>query len=215
MAANLFSGHIISIGTLIAVFLSTSDEMLPLMIGSKVNIEELLKIILFKVLIGIICGFIIDLIYKRKINKNNKDIPELCEKDHCHCNEKGIILSSIVHTLKIALFVFLANLVINVLIYYIGEDALAALLLNKNIFSYFIASLIGLIPNCASSIIITELYLEELITIGNLLSGLLTGSGIGILLLFRTNKNIRENLTVLGLIYFIGVITGIIVDLII
>ena len=95
----------------------------------------------------------------------------------------------------------------------LGEDTLSNILLNKNIFTYFIASLIGLIPNCASSVIMTELYLANLITLGTLLSGLLTGSGLGILLLFKTNKNIKENVTILSIVYFIGVIVGILVDL--
>ena len=124
----------------------------------------------------------------------------MCNHENCHCEEDGILLSSIKHTLKITLFVLIANLLINGIIYFIGEDKLSGLLLNNNVVTYFIASLIGLIPNCASSVIITELYLANLITIGTLLSGLLTGSGLGILLLFRTNKDLKENFTILGII---------------
>ena len=151
----------------------------------------------------------------KKIDKSSDEvhIEEMCEHDHCHCHEEGIILSSIKHTIKIGLFVLIANLLINLIIYYVGEDSLKELLLNKNILTYFLASLIGLIPNCASSVIMTELYLSDLITTGTLLSGLLTGSGLGILLLFRTNKNIKENMTILGIVYIVGVIIGILVDL--
>lgn len=211
MAANLFSAKIITIGTLIAVFLSTSDEMLPIMLGEKADIKLILGIVGFKVLVGIILGFIIDLIFKRK--EKETEIHELCEHDHCHCKDKNIFVSSIIHTLKITIFVLIANLLIGIIIYKVGEDNLSNLLLNKNILTYFIASLIGLIPNCAGSVIITELYLSNLITVGTLLSGLLTGSGLGILLLFRTNKNLKENIAILSLIYFIGIIIGIIVDL--
>ena len=213
MAANLFSARVITMGTLIAVFLSTSDEMLPIMLSEKTNIKLVLGIIGFKVVAGIIIGFIIDLIYRKK--EKTEEIHELCEHDHCHCKNKNIIISSVIHTLKIGLFVLIANLLIGIIIYKVGEDNVSNLLLNKNILTYFVSSLIGLIPNCAGSVIITELYLSNLITIGTLLAGLLTGSGLGILLLFRTNKNLKENITVLSLIYFIGVIIGIIVDLVI
>lgn len=211
-SSNLFSSRVITIGTLIAVFLSTSDEMLPIMISEHVDIFVLLKIIGFKVVIGIIIGFIVDLFYK---NKENNTVSELCDDEHCHCNEKGIILSSIIHTLKICIFILIANILINFIIFKIGEDNLSNLLLHKNIVTYFIASLIGLIPNCAGSIIITELYISKLITLGNLLAGLLTGSGLGLLVLFKVNKNIKENIIVLSIIYFVGVIIGILVDLII
>ena len=214
MAANLFSNKVITMGTLIAVFLSTSDEMLPIMISEKTNILVLIKIVLFKVIVGIIVGIIIDLIYKHNKLKT-KEIHDMCEHDHCSCEHDGIILSSIKHTLKIGLFILIVNLIINIIIFKVGEDILSNILLHKNIFTYFAASLIGLIPNCASSVIMTELYLSNFISIGALLSGLLTGSGLGILLLFKTNKNIKENILILSIIYFVGVIIGLIVDVII
>ncbi len=213
MAANLFSGKVITMGTVIAVFLSTSDEMLPIMLSSKVDILLILRIIIFKIIMGIIIGFIVDLIFRK--TKKNSHIHELCEEEHCSCEKHGIFVSSLIHTIHIGLFILIANLAINLIIYYIGEEQLENLLKNKNIFTYFISSLIGLIPNCASSVVITELYLSELITPGVMLSGLLTGSGIGILLLFKTNKNLKENLTILSIIYFVGVIAGIVVDFIV
>lgn len=212
MASSLFSSKVITMGTLIAVFLSTSDEMLPIMLSEQVDVLLLLKIVGFKVLVGVIIGFSVDLIFKRK--DEHIHISETCEKEHCTCNEHGILLSSLKHTLKIGLFILIANLLINFVIFEVGEDKLESVLLNKNIFTYFIASLVGLIPNCASSVILTEGYLSGLITVGTLLSGLLTGSGLGILLLFKNNKNLKENLTILGIIYFIGVLIGLIVDLV-
>ena len=213
MASELFSSRVITIGTLVAVYLSTSDEMLPIMISEQVDILLVLKIIGFKVLIGIIVGLIVDLLLKRK--EEHEHIHDLCEEDHCACEKDGVIISSIKHTLKIGLFILIANLLINILIFKVGEESISKVLLNKNIFTYFLASLIGLIPNCASSVIMTELYLSKLITIVTLLSGLLTGSGVGILLLFRTNKNLKENFLILSIIYFTGIIIGMIVDLII
>ena len=215
MAANLFSAKVITMGTLIAVFLSTSDEMLPIMISEKVELLLLIKILVFKIIVGIFIGFMVDFLYQKKQDVKKEDIGEICEHDHCSCKKDGIILSSIKHTIKIGLFILIANLLINVIIFKIGEENVSNLLLHGNVLTYFISSLIGLIPNCAGSVIITELYLANLITVGTMLSGLLTGSGLGILLLFRTNKELKENIIVLLTIYFVGVIFGIIVDLII
>ncbi len=212
MSANLFSARVISMGTLISVFLSTSDEMLPIMLSEKLDILLVFKIVGFKVLVGVIIGILVDIIFKNDLKEN---VHDLCEHDHCDCEHHGIIISSILHTLKIGLFILIVNLVINLIIYKVGEDSLSQLLLNNNILTYFISSLIGLIPNCAGSVIITELYISNLITIGTLLAGLLTGSGLGILLLFKSNKNLKENIAILSIIYFVGVIVGIIVDVII
>ena len=214
MAASLYASRIITMGTIIAIFLSTSDEMLPIMLSEQVSLLVIMKIIGFKVLIGILVGIIVDLLHKDKYKKVDDHIHDMCDDEHCHCHEEGILLSSVKHTLKIGLFVLIANLLIGIIIHLIGEDKLTSILLNKNILTYFMASLIGLIPNCASSVIMTELYLSNVITIGTLLSGLLTGSGLGILLLFRNNKHMKENITILSIIYITGVIIGMLVDII-
>lgn len=213
MAASLFSSKVITIGTLIAVFLATSDEMLPIMISEKIPIIEIIYIISFKVIIGIIIGLLIDTMIKYK--GNSKDIHHLCEKEHCDCDSDGILISSIKHTLKIAIFILIANIGISLLINWVGEENLENLLLRNNPITYFIASLIGLIPNCASSVIMTELYISKFISLGTLLSGLLTGSGLGILILFRTNEDLKENMKILGIIYTVGVIIGFLTDIII
>ena len=215
MASNLFSRRVITMGTLIAIYLSTSDEMLPIMISQKVPFIEIIKIIGIKVLIGIIVGYIIDLITIKNKTIKTTEIEKMCDEEHCHCNEDGIFKSSIKHTINISFFILLVNVGIGLVIYFIGEDALTNFMSQKNLLSYFIASLVGLIPNCAASVIITQVYLLKLISFGTLLSGLLTGSGIGILLLFKTNKNIKENIKILCIIYFVGVIVGIIADLLI
>ena len=214
MAANLFSARVITMGTLIAVFLSTSDEMLPIMISERADILVLIKILSFKVIVGIITGYVIDFIYRKKIEEK-EEIKELCEHDHCSCEHDGIIISSIKHTLKIGIFILIANLLINIIIFKVGEENVSNILLHGNVLTYFLSSLVGLIPNCAGSVIITELYLSNMISVGTMLAGLLTGSGLGILLLFRTNKNLKENIIILSIIYFVGVILGIIVDLVI
>ena len=210
MATKLFSSRIITLGTLISVYLSTSDEMLPIMISNGVNIVTVLKIVGIKVIIGIFMGFIIDIFYKRKMEKHT--IHDDCEKEHCHC-EKGIFKSSIHHTISITIYLLITILLLNTIIYFVGEDNIKEFLLNnKGI--YFISSLIGLIPNCASSVVMTEIYTEGLCSFGFLISGLLTGAGVGLLILFKTNNNIKENIIIVSLLYFIGVIFGYLVDLI-
>ena len=214
MGASLYSSRVITIGTVVAIFLSTSDEMLPIMLGENVNILVILKIIGFKVLIGIIVGLLVDLIYRDKTSKGHDYIHDMCDNEDCHCERDGIFLSSIKHTLKVSLVVLLANALINIVIYFVGTDNLTKLLVDKNIITYFASGLIGLIPNCASSVLITKLYLADLISLGALLTGLLAGSGLGILLLFRNNHNFKENVTILGIIYFTGLFVGILVDII-
>ena len=214
MAANLFSGRVITIGTLVAVFLSTSDEMLPIMISEHKEMGVLLCIVFFKILVGIIIGLIVDGVIRVGRDRKNS-IHDICVDEHCSCDKDGIVLSSIKHTIKIGLFILIANVLINIIIFYLGEDKLRSILINRGIFSYFIVCLFGMIPNCASSVILTELYLANMITIGHLLAGLLPGSGLGLLILFKMNKNKKENLLVLSIIFIVGLIMGILADLII
>ena len=211
MATKLFFSRVITLGTLIAVYLSTSDEMLPILLSSGTNVIVILKIIGIKVILGLFFGFLIDFLYQKKGDYHH-EIHDMCEHDGCHC-EKGIIKSSIHHTLSIALYLFIITLIINYSFSLIGEDNVKNFLASQGILSYFLCSLIGLIPNCASSVIITEIYLADMISLGSLLSGLLTGCGVGLLVLFKTNKNLKENFMILAIIYFIGVICGYIIDL--
>ena len=210
LATNLYVTRIISLGTLISIFLATSDEMIPIMISEQVKLSFIVKIILVKVLIGMVCGIIIDLIYQQK----KKESFDLCDKEHCHCKHNHLLLSSVKHTLNIAIFILIINIALNAIFEYGFEDYLNSLLLQNTIFGPFITSIIGLIPNCGASVAITELYLNEAITFGSLMSGLLTGSGVAIFVLFKSNKNIKENLTILTLLYLIGSIFGIIIDII-
>ena len=212
LATRLFSSRVITLGTLIGIYLSTSDEMLPLFISSGVAVPIIVKIILMKVVIGIFCGYIIDALYRRRENYAH-EIKDMCKDGDCHC-EKGIFYSSIHHTLHITIYLLITTLAINLLIYFVGEEAISSFLVNKKGFTYFLSSLIGLIPNCASSVIITELYVNNMLSLGGLMAGLLTASGVGLLILFKTNKNLKENILILGLIYLIGIIVGIVIDLV-
>lgn len=212
LATNLYTTRIISIGTLIAIYLSTSDEMLPIMISTKAPISLILKILLIKFIIGMLFGFLIDIILHKKNNQLKLNY-EICEEESCHCKD-GLIKSSLIHTLKTFLFLIIITFFINLILEYIGEDSLSKLLLKDSLFSPLLSSLIGLIPNCASSVIITELYLNQALTFGTMISGLLSGAGVSILVLFKTNKNIKENLLILLTVYLIGAISGIIINLI-
>ena len=212
LATNLYTTRIISIGTLIAIYLSTSDEMLPIMISTKAPISLILKILLIKFIIGMLFGFLIDIILHKKNNQPKLNY-KICEEESCHCKD-GLIKSSLIHTLKTFLFLIIITFFINLILEYIGEDSLSKLLLKDSLFSPLLSSLIGLIPNCASSVIITELYLNQAQTFGTMISGLLSGAGISILVLFKTNKNIKENLLILLMVYLIGAISGIIINLI-
>ena len=217
-AANLYAGKIITLGTLIAIFLSTSDEMLPILISEAAPIITILQILAIKLAIGMIAGFIIDAIgqvsKKKKQESVEDEIGHICEHEHCHCEEGGICKSAIQHTLHIFFFILLISLFINSIIYWIGEENLANLILNMPIIGPLIAGIVGLIPNCAGSVILTQLYLGQVISFGAMIGGLLVGSGIGILILFRVNKNLKENLKILAILYSIGVMSGIIIDFI-
>lgn len=211
-ASNLYAGRVISLGTLMAIYLSTSDEMLPILISEHAPAGTILKILLAKALIGILAGLLIDLLLCRKGREEHQHIHDICEHEHCRC-EEGILRSAVSHTLQIALFILVIGLTLNLLLYFVGEDLLANLILNHPVAGPLLASLVGLVPNCAGSVVITKLYLEEVIGVGAMLAGLLTGSGVGLLILFRVNHHKKENLQVLGLLYAIGALAGILTEL--
>ena len=213
-ATNLYAGRVITLGTLIAVYLSTSDEMLPIFISESVPLITILKILGIKLIIGVIAGFAIDfcLNIKNKDKLEEEKIVDLCEKEHCHC-EHGIIKSALVHTLHIFIFIIIITLIVNVAIYFIGEETIAGFLRYNPILGPVIAGLIGLIPNCAASVILTQLYLENMITVATMISGLLVGAGVGLAVLFKANKGIKENLKIVGILYLIGVVSGVILQI--
>ena len=209
IATNLYITRIITLGTLIAVYLSTSDEMLPILIAENANIMVIIKILALKFLIGMIFGFIIDLI----IPKTKKGDYHICEEEHCHC-ETTILKSSLTHTFKTLIFIFIITFILNTAFYYVGEEYIKTIFKQNNLFAPFLTSLIGLIPNCAPSVILTELYLNNVLSLGPVISGLLTSSGIGLLVLFKNNKNLKENLKIISILYIIGALSGLIIELV-
>lgn len=210
MATNLYITRIISLGTLISIYLSTSDEMLPILISKKTNPSVIIKILLIKILFSLIYGIIIDLIIRKR---KEKETYHICEEEHCEC-EQSIIKSSLKHTINITIFILIINFIINIIFTYIGEDFLSKIFLKNSIFGPFITSLIGLIPNCGASVVLTELYLNNSINLSALISGLLTGSGTALIILFKGNKNTKENIFIIILLYSLGAISGLIIELI-
>ena len=216
-ATNLYATRVITLGTLIAAYLSTSDEMLPILLTEAVPLSTILTILGIKLVIGIIAGLLIDFVLHKIKNQNNKEhehIGEFCEHEHCHC-EEGIVKSAINHSVNIFLFIFVTTLIINCVIHLVGEDTISNVISSNFIFGPIIAGLIGLIPNCASSVILTELFIENIISMPILITGVLVNAGVGTLVLFKTNKKIKENIQIIGLLYVIGVISGLILEFII
>ncbi len=214
--AGLFSGGVIGAGTVVAVFLSTSDEMLPILLScDNIKLTTALKIIGFKVLCGAAVGYIVYLTYDRKRKKGDTDhIHDLCEDEHCHC-EDGILRSAIHHTLHILLFVFVISLLLGGVIAFVGEDKISSLFVGLPFVGHVISALVGFIPNCAASVVITELYVSGIITTGQMLSGLLAGSGIGLLVLYRVNKhNLLQNILITAVMFVSAVMIGFTVDLV-
>ena len=215
VATNLYITRIISLGTLISIYLSTSDEMIPVLLSSDAPISKVLILVGIKVLIGMVTGFVIDLIFrethKKEEKKNKKHAHEdfhVCEEEHCHC-EESILKSSIIHTLKTLGFILLITFGLNLLFgYVISEEVVEEFMESHKLLAPMFASLIGLIPNCGASVMISQIYVEGVITFGTAMAGLLTNSGLALLVLFKQNKNIKETLKILALIYFLGIAFG-------
>ena len=236
-AANLYAGKVITAGTLLAIFLSTSDEMLPMFLSGHLMPDRIVKILLLKAVVGIFWGVMMDACvrYILKSGKEPMDIHSLCVKEKCHCddekteykdmhevrdlkehahrNHHGIVKPALKHTFNIFIFILLVSILINFIVEYIGEETIGSFLSDKGIFVNFAAGLIGLIPNCAASVIITEFFMEGIIGFGSMMSGLLVGAGIGLLVLFRVNADKKKNFCIMGILYAMGVTSGIILDI--
>ncbi|MGN0854255.1 MAG: putative manganese transporter [Kiritimatiellia bacterium] len=209
-AASFYAGGVVSVGTLIAVFLSTSDELIPVLISKQVPVGLMVRIVLLKIAAGIIVGFSVDAILRFVRHLRRKvSVHELCAHSHCHCmHHKGIFVPALIHTAEIFLFIVLVSGAIELCMHCFGEDSLNALQLNRPFLGELAAGLVGLIPNCAVSVAGAELYCKGAMSAGALMASSFTGSGLGLLVLFRTNRNWRENLTILLTVYLTGVVLG-------
>ncbi|MBE6584449.1 MAG: hypothetical protein E7649_05680 [Ruminococcaceae bacterium] len=210
-SAGLFAGGVITPGTLLAVFLATSDEMLPIFLGASVSPLKIVTVLGIKLVIAVLVGFVADIILKS--HRRTLEVEELCDEENCHCGERGIFLSSLIHTAQIFAFVFVINLALTAAFELIGEDKIAAVLGNIPVLDVIAASIVGLIPNCAASVLIATLWTKGMISGGAMIAGLLTGAGAGLLVLFRTNKRIKENLILTGILLASGIVLGCIFDL--
>ena len=239
-AATLWAGRVITLGTLFAVFLSTSDEMLPIFLAEQVAPMTILKIMGVKLIIGMVMGFVVDAAIRlARRDREKLRIHELCERDHCHCNgdcetceqqpelaydfehdkehehhhEGGSILrSALKHTVQVTVFIFVITLVLDGALELVGEDALAAFLGSNPVLSVLGSALVGLIPNCAASVVIAQLYVEGALGAGAMMAGLLVSAGVGLLVLFRTNRGLRQNLIVLAGLWATGAFWGLIIS---
>ncbi len=214
-AANLYSGRLISLGTLLAVFLATSDEAVPILLSDPSAAKRILPLIGAKLVIAISAGILTDLIIRLiRLKRNTQQEPyrDLCED--CGCEEHGIVRSAAVHTARITLFVFAVSLAMGLAIALLGEDAINGFLLADSPVQPFVTALIGLIPNCAASVVLTNLYAAGSLSFGSVIAGLSTGAGMGLAVLFKTNKGLKENISITALLYLVGALSGLIIELI-
>ena len=203
--SNLYATGLLTEGTLIAVFIATSDEAIPLLFADGSVRGEIWKFIVVKIVFGILIGFMVDIMLK--IAKIKKEPVELCED--CGCEEEdGIIKPALKHTLKTALFILAVSFALGIVMEFVGEDILHKVLLTNSYAQPFVASLLGLIPNCSVSVAMIELYSEGVLSFGAACAGLCSGAGIGLAVLFKTNKSLKENLRIVGILYATSAMIG-------
>lgn len=211
-ASYFYIGRVVTMGTLIAVYMSTSDEMLPIMISEQVPPATIAKILASKVIIGIITGFLAELFFgwytRRKKKPRDFQLGSTCGAGCCADSMTGIAKTAFIHTVKVFFFIFVISIVIELVIHEIGEDALAMVFSDVPFVGEVIAAVMGLIPNCASSVVITQLYLDGIIGAGPMMSGLLVSAGMGLFVLFEENRHLKENLMITGILLSSGIAWG-------
>lgn len=241
-ASNLFGAGLLTTGTLLAVFLSTSDEMIAVMVSERADMLFMLRVLGIKALSGMICGFACDgaarlywHIRQRREDKKEALLGDISDssvdagdessgdstgpaidaaKESCQCGDSccaaggNLFLGALGRTLRVVLFVFAISVVLNMVFHYADMEKISGALNAVPFLSNMVAALLGLVPNCAVSVALTQLYLDGLISASAMLCGLLTGAGSGLLVLFRSNRNMKENLVLIGLLYVSGVLMG-------
>ncbi|MBQ5783048.1 MAG: arsenic efflux protein [Oscillospiraceae bacterium] len=240
MATNLFSGRVVTIGTLVAVYLSTSDEMLAVMISSHAAPSIIFKMVAVKVVIGMLFGFAVDAFHRMRVKlqqkkgmhqhhhhhhhnsegehhhdehtHHNEFISDFCIEEDCHGCEEKPVLAAVKHTLKIYLVIFVVTFLLNMVIELAGVEIIAEVVGRAGIWAPVVSCVVGLIPNCASSVAITQLYLSGAISFGTAMAGLLTGSGIAWIVLFRVNPHSRQNFKIMGMVFVAGALSGIVLN---
>lgn len=214
--AGFYAAGIVTLGTLLSVFLSTSDEMLPILLSSRIAISTIVKILLFKVIGGILAGFVIDAVLRlinRQRHTDSEHIHDFCEQENCDC-EESIWISALKHTAKVMALIFGVSLALNIVFEFWGADFLRGIITSVPVLGEALLALIGLIPNCSASVLITNLYVESVITAPQMIAGLMANGGVGLLVLFRLNKNARANISITVLLYVCAVALGLLSGLV-
>ena len=209
-AASCYAGGVVALGTFVAVLLSTSDELLPILISERAPLGLLLKIIGLKVAGAAAVGFLVSA-FARVFHAPRRavNVGELCAHSHCACREhKGILVPALIHTAEIFVFVLVISGAIELSLHFWGEEALLSLRLKTPFWGECVGALLGLVPNCAISVAGAKLYLSGAMSAGALMASSFSGAGLGLLVLFRVNRPFRENLAILGLVYAAGVVLG-------
>ena len=224
IGSNFYAKRIITLGTLIAIYLSTSDEALLVMLTKPDRILDILTVLGIKLAIALVAGYVIDLFLRKKAktdechhrhhHDDSCEDEELIGEEHCcyHTDWKAIIKCTAKRTVSVFAFLFAANFALGYIIELVGEARLQEIMLTDSIFQPLLTALIGLIPNCAPSVILAELYIEGAISLGSVISGLCTGAGVGLIVLFRVNRGVKSNLGIVALLYVIGALSGVAVQ---
>ncbi len=213
LCANLYSGGILTLGTLIAVFISTSDEAVILLAANPQRGGVVLKLFLVKIIIALLAGYGIDLLRRKQVQQNPDKLKDICDHEHCGCHEhKGVLVPALLHTAKVFVFLLFFSVLLNGAVALLGEERIAALLLADSAWQPFLTAIFGFLPNCAASVLLTELYLEGAVGFGAAVAGLCTAAGTGLLVLFRENRSIKDNLKIIGILYAVGVLAGILLQ---
>ena len=213
-AVRLFTGGLISFGTLAAVFISTSDDAFPVLIGKPGGIITIIALVIIKIILAVVIGYLTARFFpvqgEQGHHTEHNEIHNHCPDDCCR---HGILFPALKHTFKSWLFILLSIIVFGFSVHYIGEDAFKSIVMSNSLFQPLIAALIGLIPGCAPSIILSELYLSSVVSFGSLTAGLISCSGAGLVFLYRSNKNINQNITITVLLFVLGSVIGTVLHL--
>lgn len=216
MAANLYASRVISLGTLMAVFVATSDEAVPMLLSMPQYWPQLLALLGLKLVFALAAGFLLDVVLRRVLPASLRGgYKGRAEEVDCfgeHGEEKNIWLAALQHTLQIFFFILLFSFGIGLVVALVGEDAIGGFLLGIGVFRPLAAALIGLVPNCAASVLLTQLYLTGALPFSSAVAGLCSGAGVGLAVLFRTNRNLRQNLFIAAQLWGLGALIGLVLQ---
>ena len=218
MASNFYSSRVITLGTLLAVFLSTSDEAVPLLMAVPDQWPRMVLLIVLKVMIGLLAGFLLDFVFRKAVPVSLRGgytgHADAVDCHEHHEEESSIWVAALTHTLNIFVFILLFSFLIGLVVHSVGEQTVAAFLNSMGPLQPIFAALIGLVPNCAASVLLTQLYLSGSIRFSAAVAGLCSGAGVGLAVLYKTNPSWKQNLFITGLLWAMGAGAGLILQII-